>query len=375
MRRKFAIKYAHIRNRFRGNDVFEEYLKAQDHWFHREGSEGEVVLTSRIRYARNLKDHKFPHHASAAEQKEVLQSIRQAWEAGPFKDWGDVVELKEVKSLDRQFLMERQLISAEHAASLGERGVILNPEKGISFLINEEDHLRLQVFAGGLNLERSYAVLKKLHHFFSEKLNFAFDSRWGYLTACPTNVGGGFRVGFMVHLPGLLALQRMGTLLERLGTLGVVVRGAHGESTKIATPFFQISNQYSFGKKEEDILEQMQRVLRQIMEMEKAARGEWQRREKAVLRDRMARTLGILQKARLLQLEEAMEALSLIRLGMALGWIQGGAYSHLLQLFFEIQPAHLMKYSGKEMEKMELEAARAALVRRTLAAYQEKNGE
>lgn len=343
--------------------AFEDYLDSSGHWFAREGPESGVVLASRVRYARNLDGRKFPHHANVVEQAEVVNLTRAALEGAPEALRAEFHRLSEIPSLDRQFLTEHQMLSPEHAASLGERAAALNPHRGISVLVNEEDHLRLQAFTPGLDLSTALKTLRAIDGHLASRLPYARDATFGHLTACPTNLGPALRVGVLVHLPALVASRRAARLFESLAPLGFAVRGLHGESTRIPTPFFQVSNQHSLGKRESEILEQVERVARQIVEREAAARRDLAAQEGLRLRDRVGRTLGVLQRARLLGLEEALEALSLLRLGVLLGWVRNCPLPELYRLLVFLQPAHLMKRAGRELSGEELDAARADFLR------------
>ncbi|HJT24953.1 MAG TPA: ATP--guanido phosphotransferase, partial [bacterium] len=248
--------------------AFEELLTSTDDWFLKPGPSCEVVVSSRVRFARNLEGRKFPHHANALEQKQVVEEVKGAISALPQDGHLQFVRLNEISSLDRQFLTEHQLISAEHAASLGERAVAFDPKEGLSLLVNEEDHLRLQVFRPGLNLREGFRYLTQLDDALAQKLQYAKDPRLGYLTACPTNLGMALRVSVMLHLPALVYTNRAAQVFQGVTQVGLTVRGLQGETTQVASAFFQISNQSSLGKKGTEIVEHVDRTARQLVEVE-----------------------------------------------------------------------------------------------------------
>ena len=269
--------------------------------------------------------------------------------------------LNDLSSLDRQFLTERQLISAEHAASLGERAVAMDPREGFSLLVNEEDHLRLQVFRSGLNLKEACHSLSLIDQAIALKLPFAKDPQWGYLTACPTNIGAGMRASVMLHLPALVYTNRVAQVLQGVTQVGLMVRGFQGETTQLASAFFQISNQSSLGKKTSEIVEHVDRVARQLVELEVQAQKTVFQQEGLKIQDRICRALGTLKNAKLISLQEALDGLSALRVGVEQKILTGIDLPKLNNLLILIQPAHLMKMAGRELTA-ELEAVERARV-------------
>jgi protein arginine kinase len=345
--------------------MFEELLTTTDDWFLKEGPHWEVAVSSRVRLARNLEGRRFPNHAGAQEQREVLELLEGALTSLPDTPWR-FVRLKEVLSLDRQFLTERQLISAEHAASLGERAVAFNTTSGLGALINEEDHLRLQVFRSGLALQDALQNLRAIETPLESKFPFAHDSRLGYLTACPTNLGWALRASVMLHLPALVYTNQLMKVLEGVNQVGLVVRGLQGESTQVQSAFFQVSNQSSLGKRPAEIVEHVERVSRQIIEVEWQARKSVFAQEGAKAQDRICRTLGILKSAKLMGLEEALDSLSTLRVGVEGQMVQNLGFAELNRLLLGVQIAHLAKAAGKELAPEEQMAQRAAYLRNAL---------
>ncbi|MGH7739189.1 MAG: ATP--guanido phosphotransferase [bacterium] len=346
--------------------MFEELLTSTDEWFLKAGPLDEVVVSSRVRLARNLDGMKFPHHASALEQKEVVERLEKGLGRFPQVENFRFIRLNEIASLDRQFLTEHQLMSMEHAASLGERAVAFDVREGLSFLINEEDHLRLQIFRPGLNLREAYRALKKADELLGVDLTYAKQERWGYLTACPTNLGTALRAGVMLHLPALVYANRIAQVLQGVTQVGLVVRGLQGETTQISSPFFQISNQSSLGKKGSEIVEHVDRVARQMIEMEGQTQKALFQQEGLKIKDRICRALGSLKNAQLLPIEEALNGLSALRVGVSQKILTGLDLPNLNQLLILIQPAHLAKIAARELRPEDELQERAKLLRSVL---------
>jgi protein arginine kinase len=340
--------------------MFEDLLTSEADWFLRPGPSCEVVVSSRLRFARNLEGKRFPHHASALEQKQVVDEVQKALAGLPALSSLRVVRLNEISSLDRQFLTEHQLISAEHAASLGERAVAFDAKGGVSFLVNEEDHLRLQVFRSGLALKETHQELAAIEASLAEILPFAKDPSWGYLTACPTNLGGAMRASVMLHLPALVYANRAAQVLHGVAQVGLAVRGIQGETTQIPSAFFQISNQSSMGKKGAEIVDHVDRVARQLVEVELTTQKEVFQQEGLKLQDRICRSLGTLKSAKLLSLQEALDGLSALRVWVEWKVLTGLDLQKLNHLLILIQPAHLAKIAARELdaEQEALERAR-----------------
>ena len=330
--------------------AFEELLRTGNEWFDRPGPLSEVVVSSRVRFARNLEGRKFPHHSNAFEQREVQDQVREAvssLEAGASLKF---VRLNEVSSLDRQFLTEHQLISAEHAASLGERAVAFDEVEGLSFLVNEEDHLRLQVFQSGLSLKEAYRRLEAVDRSMGTKLIYAKDPSWGYLTACPTNLGLALRASVMLHLPALVYANRAAQVFHGVTQVGLTVRGLQGETTQIPSAFFQISNQSSLGKKGLEIVEHVDRIARQLADVEAQTKIAVFQQEGIKMQDRICRALGTLKNAKIISLQEALDGLSALRVGVEQKILTGLSLSNLNSLLIFIQPAHLAKLSARELD-------------------------
>jgi protein arginine kinase len=342
--------------------AFEELLTSTDDWFLKPGPSSEVVVSSRLRLARNLEGRKFPHHSSALEQRQVVDEIKVAISALPQAGNLKFVRLNEISSLDRQFLTEHQIISLEHAASLGERAVAYDPKEGLSLLVNEEDHIRLQVFRPGLNLREGFRFLSQMDEALAQKLQYAKDPRLGFLTACPTNLGNALRVSVMLHLPALVYTNRVAQVFQGVTQVGVTVRGLQGETTQIASAFFQISNQSSLGKKGAEIVEHVDRTARQLVDLELQTQKAVFQQEGLKLQDRICRALGTLRNAKLIGLQEALDGLSAVRVGVEQKILKGIDLPKLTSLLIFIQPAHLAKIAARELNPEQEAAERARIL-------------
>lgn len=340
--------------------AFEELLTSTDDWFLKPGPSCEVVVSSRLRLARNLEGEKFPHHANAVEQRKVVDQVKAAISQLPEGGRLQFIRLNEISSLDRQFLTEHQLISAEHAASLGERAVAYDLQEGLSLLVNEEDHLRLQIFRSGLNLREAFRSLDRIDQALAEKLHYAKDPRLGYLTACPTNLGMALRASVMLHLPALVYTNRAAQVFQGVTQVGLTVRGLQGETTQVASAFFQISNQSSMGKKSAEIVDHVDRTARQLVEVELQTQKAIFQQEGVKLQDRICRALGTLRNAKIINLQEALDGLSAIRVGVEQKILNGIDLPKLNSLLILIQPAHLAKIAARELnaEQEAMERAR-----------------
>jgi protein arginine kinase len=339
-------------------------------WISSDGPHGDVVITSRARLARNIAGFPFVNQASASQRREVLDVARQvllSCAALP-RDmhW---VELTTATEQDRRLLVERHLISRNLADSSIERAVAISPDESLSVMVNEEDHLRMQFLGAGLRLSEVHARLNAVDDAIEERLDFAFSRKWGYLTACPTNLGTGIRFSVMMHLPAAKITNEIEKIRRAAKDLNLAVRGYYGEGSESAGDFYQISNQVTLGHTEDELLAQLQsEILPRIIAYEHHARRVLVERNETLLDDRIQRALGILRSARLLGTDEAMKLLSRVRLAVHLRRIDNVDPAVINQLFLEIQPAHLQAQAGRPLSGEELREARAALVRCRLGA-------
>ncbi len=336
-------------------------------WLRGIGPESDVVISTRIRLARNLAETHFSNRASldqkAATEARSCEAIAAA--ELPYKlEYADVTKLTPI---DRQFLVERQLISRELATVLdGPRGVAFNETESVSVMVNEEDHLRLQVMRSGLALEEAWAEIDRLDDALEHRLAYAFHDQFGYLTACPTNVGTGMRASVMLHLPALSLTKEIEKLFRSLQKINLVVRGLYGEGSRASGDLYQISNQVTLGKSETRVMQEIREVITQILLYERRARQLLLKERRQAEQDRVARAIGTLGSATMITSEETMELLSTVRLGIQLRLIDEIPPTTVNQLFIHTQAAHLQKLMGTPLDGEERNAARAKYLRNRL---------
>ncbi|MCE9563495.1 MAG: protein arginine kinase [Planctomycetes bacterium] len=336
-------------------------------WLRGTGPESDVVVSTRIRLARNLADYPFTGRATPAQKTEIVSRVKEAISRVelPFKlDYHDVPSMP---VLDRQFLVERQLISRELAAVLeGPRGVAFDAKESASVMVNEEDHLRLQVLRSGFALDDAWSDIDKLDDSLESRLAYAFHTQFGYLTACPTNVGTGLRGSVMLHLPALGLTKQIDKVFRALQKINLAVRGLHGEGSRAFGDLYQISNQVTLGKSEQKILGEIKEVILTILQYERQARAVLLKERRQAEQDRVARALGTLGSATMITAEETMELLSVVRLGIHLRLIDDVPATAVNQLFIQTQAAHLQKLVGHPLDGEERNAARAKYLKARL---------
>jgi len=336
-------------------------------WLSGSGPHDQIVVSSRVRLARNLKGKPFPGWAKKAERVAVLDEIRSAVEGLPEMENSFSERLEDLSPLEKQVLMERHLISREHAARGAGSAVVMNPEQTLSFMINEEDHLRMQAIRAGLQLEEVYEMINRTDSELEETLDFAFHDELGYLTACPTNVGTGMRASAMMHLPGLVMSEQVNKIINSVNKIGLAVRGLHGEGTEAMGNLFQVSNQTTLGETEEEIIARLNRVIAQILEHEQNARQILLQQRAETLLDQIGRAYGILCHAHSITSKEALNLLSFIKMGVDLSLFPSKSRLQVDELFIETQPAHLQKgLHAAKMGAEERDSLRAALIRAKL---------
>ncbi len=345
----------------------DELMKHPSEWLRGVGPLSEIVMSSRIRLARNLEKLPFSTRATKATQGEVLNAVKEALAKGQAVRRPLLFEIGELNEVDRQFLVERHLVSREHVVHADHKAVAIGQGEVISIMINEEDHLRIQVMQSGFNLRDGWSIIDALDDELSEALPFAYSSDWGYLTCCPTNTGTGMRASVMVHLPALVITKQINKVLHTITKLGLTARGLYGEGTEASGNFFQISNQVALGRTEDELIENIERILKQVIEHEQNARQALMTTNKTQLEDRVWRAYGILKHARTVSSNEANDLLSVTRLGVDLGLMNGGLdRAGVNELFLFSQPAHLQKLEGKALGAKERDAKRAELIRQRL---------
>lgn len=330
--------------------------------------EGDIAISSRIRLARNLEAYPFTTRMTKAQSAEILGKVKNAVldadDSG--KQGFSFLELQSMNALDRQFLVEKHLISPEFAEGDINRAAIISRDGRISIMVNEEDHLRLQCIFPGMQTEEAWKLCSDLDSKLEQKLDYAFDKSFGYLTCCPTNTGTGIRASVMLHLPALSMTGYIKGILENCSKIGVAVRGAYGENSEATGNMFQISNQVTLGQTEEEIIAGIGSITSQISEQERLLRTELYKQNPLRFEDRIFRSFGILTNARIISSEESLKLLSDVRLGVIMGLIKGLELEELNEIMLMIQPAYLQKLSGGQLKPDERDQRRAELVRMKL---------
>ncbi|MCI0363112.1 MAG: protein arginine kinase [Phycisphaerales bacterium] len=330
----------------------------------------DVVLSCRVRMARNIAGFSFANRASPAQSQEILNLTKPVLLSNEIAQGMIWVDLNQSTVKDRRLLFERHLISKHLAESEHRRAVAISGDESLSVMVNEEDHLRMQILAPGFQLADIYQRLNTVDDRIESRVDYSFSPRWGYLTACPTNVGTGIRFSVMMHLPALKMTNEIERVRRAAKDLHLAVRGYYGEGSESAGDFYQISNQVTLGRTEEELLAEFQEVIvPQIIQYEHQARKILAERSAPVLDDRIHRALSILRSARLLGAEEAMKLLSRVRLGAYTGRLKGVNLDAVTELFLLVQPGHLkLQAGGADLSPEELRETRANIVRQRLAS-------
>src|SRR5436190_22461967 len=335
-------------------------------WLRGTGPEADIVVSTRIRLARNLAAFPFTNRASPHQKSEIEALLRERIAKLDLPSPLQYLNVAGLALLDRQFLVERQLISREHSNADGPRGVAFDDRESISLMINEEDQLRMQVMRSGLALDNAWQDIDRMDDLLEEKVSYAFSEEFGYLTACPTNVGTGMRASVMLHLPVLVMTKHIEKVFRALQKINLAVRGLYGEGSRASGDFYQISNQVTLGKSETTILGEIREVIPQIISYERQARTTMLRETRQALQDRVSRAYGTLCSATMMTSEETMDLLSSVRLGVNLGLLDDITIPTVNELFLQTQPAHLQKLMGATLDGEERNSARARYLRTRL---------
>lgn len=344
---------------------------AHSTWMEGSGPDADIVISSRIRVARNLANLPFPHIMSQEQAEHIIHATHSAITNKDFvNEVGglELIRMNELTPVERQILVEKHLISPDLLQNFERKAVVLRDDEVVSIMVNEEDHLRLQCLLPGLQLTEAWNTISTVDDGLEKTLDYAFNERLGYLTACPTNVGTGMRASVMLHLPGLVMVNQIKGVLATISKLGITVRGLYGEGTEASGNLFQVSNQVTLGQAEEDIIANMMSITRQLLTQERAAREAIYKERKEQLEDRVGRAYGLLRHAGIMSSEEAMRLLSDLRLGIDLGILKDLNANLITELLVLIRPAFLVKAANKEMTPLERDVYRAQLLRQKLTA-------
>lgn len=342
-------------------------------WLRAQGPEADIVISSRIRLARNLSSFPFTNRSNTHQKAEIEQYLKARIEKLDFDPRLEYLSLAALTALDRQLLVERQLISRELANGEGPRGVAFSPNEVVSVMVNEEDHLRIQVIRSGFSLDEAWQDADRLDDRLEEKVPYAFSEELGYLTACPTNIGTGLRASVMLHLPALVLIKQIEKVFRALQKINLAVRGLYGEGSRASGDFYQISNQVTLGKSETTIINELRDVVPNIIAYERQARQTLTRENREAVLDRVKRAFGTLRHATMMTSEETMDLLSSVRLGVNLGLLDDVTVSEVNELFLQTQPAHLQKILGKQLESEERNSERARYLRNRLREMESMN--
>ena len=345
-------------------------LTGSGEWLRGEGRDADVVMSSRVRLARNFAGLPFVARSNRDDRLRVLTVARRDIMEGGLAPKMMWVELNELPALERSVLVERHLISKQHSKGEEPRAAaISSPDERLSIMVNEEDHLRLQVIRSGLALGEAFEQIDHVDDLIESRSDYAFHERFGYLTACPTNVGTGIRVSVMVHLPGLKLTGELEKVRRSAKAMNLAIRGFFGEGSEALGDLFQLSNQTTLGKPEREILDEFEGVIvPKVIEYERLARRSLIEKRRTVLEDRVHRSLGALRSARLLKGEEALELLSYVRLGAVMGVLGEVNLSTVHGLILFTQSAHLQRVLGRELDQAQRRVERATFVRQQLGA-------
>ncbi len=343
-------------------------------WMDGQGQESDIIISSRIRIARNLAKLPFPHLLSFEQADQVISSVGDAIRKNiPPGKTGDfeLIRMTDLPSVERQVLVEKHLISPDLLDDFQKKAVAVRKDEILSVMINEEDHLRLQCLMAGLNLNEAWNLINLLDNELEAVLDYSFDEHLGYLTACPTNVGTGIRASVMLHLPGLVKINQIKSVLFTINKLGLAVRGLYGEGTEASGNLFQFSNQITLGQTEEDIITNLISVARQLLNQERAAREALFKQRREQMEDRSGRAYGLLKHANLMSSDEVMQLLSDFRLGIDFGFIKDIPANLVSELIVLTKPAFLIKKAGRDLTPFECDLYRMKMIREKLAEVEQ----
>ena len=328
-----------------------------------------IVLSTRVRLARNLAGEAFPGWADDVQRGAVLDRCLDRLGPLPVFKEGLFLRISDLTVSETQVLVERRLVSRELTEAPEGSGVLISPSQHLAIMVNEEDHLRIQCLRSGFNFLKAWEEVDALDTDIEDCLDYAFSDDYGYLTACPTNVGTGLRASAMLHLPGLVMRQHMEKVVRMVNQLGLAVRGSLGEGSEATGSFFQISNQQTLGESESQIIKRLINILHAIIEQENNARGVLLEKEPSLLMDKIGRAYGTLCHVHLLSSQEAVNLLSLMRLAVDLGMLPPELRASVDRLTIEVQPGHVLCAAHAEIEPEERDRLRAARIREQVASW------
>ncbi|MFC4559697.1 protein arginine kinase [Virgibacillus kekensis] len=337
-------------------------------WMRKDGPDSDIVLSSRIRLARNFAEFTYPILANETDLQKISEFIRNEYEHQTFQDYENLefIPIKNLTPIEKRVLVEKHLISPHLVEHDHSSGTLISENEQVSVMVNEEDHIRIQLYFPGFQINKALEKAFEFDDWLEKKIDYAFDETRGYLTTCPTNVGTGMRASVMMHLPALAMTQQLNRMIPAINQLGLVVRGIYGEGSEAIGNIFQISNQITLGRSEEDIVQDLQSVVQQLIEHERNARARLMEQSGTKLEDRIYRSYGVLEYSRIIESKEAAKCLSDVRLGIDLGIIQNVTRNILNELMVLTQPGFLQQYAQKTLTPNERDVLRASLIRERL---------
>lgn len=334
-----------------------------------------IILSTRIRLARNLENYYFPDWAKPSKRKEIFKVCKDSISKLKAFDSASTLKCEELTDVESGALVERHLISPEFAQKKEGSGVLVNFDQSIAIMINEEDHLRIQVLRNGYKFNATWKIIDELDNQIDELLDYAFSPNLGYLTACPTNLGTGLRASIMMHLPGLVIVGQMEKVIRACNHLNLAVRGIYGEGSEATGSIFQISNQQTLGESEVEIIRKLSGVLDTVIEQEKNARRQLMEMEQVRMFDKIGRAFGILRNGYSVNSNEAMNLLSLMRLGVDFNILENRYRRMIDRLLIETQPSHIQLMMGEDVDPAERDSFRAMILREKFRAIDSLNFE
>ena len=354
---------------------FEKFIQQKlTGWMVAEGEHADIVLSTRIRLARNLQNHLFPIRASKEEAQQVGEAVGDAVEMMEDHHFSRTA-MADLPSLERQLLVEKHLVSPQLIDPERYGSVLLSEDETISIMVNEEDHIRIQCIYPGFQINEAYEHADQVDSELEKHLEYAFDETFGYLTSCPSNTGTGMRASVMMHLPALTITKQIERIIPAISRLGMVVRGSYGEGSEALGNIYQVSNQITLGKSEEDILKELESISKRLIAHEKKSRELLMAKSEVHLENRLFRALGTLTHSRILPSAEAAKCLSDVRLGIDLGIIENIDMTVLNELMIFMQPGFLQQYARTELTAEERDIFRADLFRERLSVNQVSESE
>ncbi|MFQ5630196.1 MAG: protein arginine kinase [bacterium] len=344
----------------------ESLLSKTPAWVFANREDNQIILSTRIRLARNLKSVPFPSTAKNEQLEQVIETTEQASAFIKMLQGAYLIKLQELDDISEKLLVERRLVSPVFASANHARMVIIDKNEFVSIMVNEEDHLRIQSIQPGLALQEAWRLISLLDDELSERLDYAFSPHFGYLTSCPTNTGTGMRASIQVHIPALSLTHEVEMLIKELAPSEIAVRGYYGEGSEVMGNIYQISNQLTLGRTEAAIVDRLEVVAQKFLEAEQKAREQIHKKERTLIEDKIFRALGILQNARIISSHEFLNHLSMVRLGLDLQLLNGLDLTGLNELMLTTQPAHMQKMHHQRYEAVQRDTLRAEIIRKKI---------